>query len=274
MSTFQISSGINSTLEALSRVETKLARHCEVTEMCGVELLNNNGEDTDLESLDKCMEKYAHLLQDLKSQSQAIEKMKTAFDQKAAEERGKEKPQYDENVPPEQVLEDLNSEIGLEKMYVQELEVLRVKKIDPKKSARYIAYKKELWKAKNGGNMSGFSRSAEGGVAGNGDEEEEDGEIAMQGTVRSLKCPITQKTMENPVRCSKCNHSYSKEAILAMIRSSRGKTKCPHSACPQYVTTRDLKPDREAELLLRRAVLESATERRSGGGEGGGTVRL
>lgn len=63
------------------------------------------------------------------------------------------------------------------------------------------------------------------------DEDEDDMEIVMTsvgGSNQSLKCPITTNYLEEPVTSSVCKHSYSKEAIMSMIRSRGGhQCRCP-----------------------------------------------
>jgi len=81
------------------------------------------------------------------------------------------------------------------------------------------------------------------GVAAGGaeDEDEDELEIVMTGvggSNQSLKCPITTNYLEDPVTSSTCKHSYSKEAIMSMIRSRGGhQCRCPvHGKFPFVVS--------------------------------------
>lgn len=57
------------------------------------------------------------------------------------------------------------------------------------------------------------------GESGSAPADKSDGEeeLVMGGVKRSLVCPLTKKQIEEPVRSKKCNHSYSKAAILEHI---------------------------------------------------------
>lgn len=56
------------------------------------------------------------------------------------------------------------------------------------------------------------------------------------------------------MRSSKCNHVYSKEAILAAIRMSgnHGEIECPVVHCAHYVRQNVLVPDRKMAQLVER----------------------
>ncbi|KIW14859.1 hypothetical protein PV08_07644 [Exophiala spinifera] len=54
---------------------------------------------------------------------------------------------------------------------------------------------------------------------GGDDSEESDVEIARETT--RIKCPITLLPFQDPVTSEKCKHSYEKEAIFGMLRTSR-----------------------------------------------------
>lgn len=93
----------------------------------------------------------------------------------------------------------------------------------------------------------------------NGDEEEE---LEMTySTKRSLKCPITMMTFQNPVRSKVCVHVFSKEAIMEMINRNHGMVKCPVAGCPQTIMAASLERDRVTERRVRdEADEESANE--------------
>lgn len=78
--------------------------------------------------------------------------------------------------------------------------------------------------------------------------------VLMQKEI-SLVCPLTKKIMEDPVTSKKCQHSYSKSAILSHIRlyrQRRGHPKCPIGGCDQTVKENDLEPNADLEKAIRR----------------------
>lgn len=86
----------------------------------------------------------------------------------------------------------------------------------------------------------------------------EDGEeelIVVQPREENLICPITKKTLENPMRNQNCGHVYSKEAIFQYLRSRKhsrhGDISCPVAGCRAIVSQRtlDLDSDLERQLL-------------------------
>ncbi|GJJ77117.1 E3 SUMO-protein ligase NSE2 [Entomortierella parvispora] len=80
------------------------------------------------------------------------------------------------------------------------------------------------------------------------DEDEDDMEIVMTGvggSSQSLKCPITTNYLEEPVTSSVCKHSYSKEAIMSLIRSRGGhQCRCPVHGCSSIVGAEMLHPNK------------------------------
>ncbi len=71
---------------------------------------------------------------------------------------------------------------------------------------------------------------------------------------RSLKCPLTQQYMEDPVTSRLCSHSYSRTAIVQHIRNSHThrQAKCP--VCNMAISEADLKSDEQLRRQIRRAV--------------------
>ncbi|KAJ5129570.1 uncharacterized protein N7515_005609 [Penicillium bovifimosum] len=91
---------------------------------------------------------------------------------------------------------------------------------------------------------------------------ESDDDIAIERERISLKCPLTLSLYVDPVRSTKCPHSFEREAIMDMINRSRTTiappaarqgqhrirmVKCP--VCSSPLTADDLRPD---PVLLRR----------------------
>ncbi|KAL6247568.1 hypothetical protein RBB50_005914 [Rhinocladiella similis] len=75
----------------------------------------------------------------------------------------------------------------------------------------------DLWFAAEEGRDVLLSQRPRGG--GDDDSEESDVEIARETT--RIKCPITLLPFQDPVTSQKCKHSYEKEAIFGMLRTSR-----------------------------------------------------
>ena len=79
-------------------------------------------------------------------------------------------------------------------------------------------------------------------------EEEED--VVMSQVQETYRCPITQRIMENPVRNTACNHSYSKDAILELLQQRKGRLRCP--VCGDPVHQNKLVPNKDLERKIRR----------------------
>lgn len=109
--------------------------------------------------------------------------------------------------------------------------------------------------------------------------DDEDEEVAIERERISLKCPLTFSTFEDPVKSTKCVHSFERRAIEDLIRNStmtvaagdqdfqgggRGArarrvraVQCP--VCSVTLTLNDLKRD---PVLLRRVLRAKAAEQR------------
>lgn len=68
---------------------------------------------------------------------------------------------------------------------------------------------------------------------------------------RSLKCPITMMTYENPVRSKVCPHIFSRDAVMEMISRNSGQIKCPVAGCDKRLTASTMIRDRDTERRLR-----------------------
>lgn len=109
--------------------------------------------------------------------------------------------------------------------------------------------------------------------------DDEDEEVAIERERISLKCPLTFSTFEDPVKSTKCVHSFERQAIEDLIRNStmtiaagdqdfqgggRGArarrvraVQCP--VCSVTLTLNNLKRD---PVLLRRVLRAKAAEQR------------
>jgi SUMO ligase MMS21 Smc5/6 complex component len=83
-----------------------------------------------------------------------------------------------------------------------------------------------------------------------------DDELVVEQEKVSYKCPLTKDWLSDPVTSKKCNHSFSNEAIMALIRASAVSTiLCPVPACGSHFSSRDLvrNPQLAAAAQLRAA---------------------
>lgn len=100
-------------------------------------------------------------------------------------------------------------------------------------------------------------------------------DIIISSTARqdgSIVCPITRMPMKEPLRNTKCLHTYSRAGIYQLLRShcdsnqeiTTVKIKCPIAGCGREVTTQTLIVDERLALELQeqeeREALESATQ--------------
>jgi len=90
------------------------------------------------------------------------------------------------------------------------------------------------------------------------DQEEGDGEeeMVMVSQVRqSLRCPISQMTMVEPVKNPACGHSYSSAAIhqLLQVRGGGSTISCPLHGCNKQVRASALIRDEALEARLKQA---------------------
>lgn len=76
-----------------------------------------------------------------------------------------------------------------------------------------------------------------------GDEED----LVVQAGKPSLKCPLTQRLLEDPVKSPECGHVFSRAAIQAVSRQDN--MQCPVAGCNRKLSMRRLQPD---PLLQRR----------------------
>ncbi|KAG0260564.1 hypothetical protein DFQ27_003462 [Actinomortierella ambigua] len=89
-----------------------------------------------------------------------------------------------------------------------------------------------------------------------GGADDDDG-LEMIGAEESFKCPLTTLYLEDPYTSVICKHSYSKEALIAHLRSSRI---CPVQGCSRPLSMQDVQPNR---ALARRVARHVAVEQES-----------
>ncbi|KAJ9057014.1 hypothetical protein DSO57_1026502 [Entomophthora muscae] len=95
------------------------------------------------------------------------------------------------------------------------------------------------------------------------DGSEEDIVVARQ--VENFKCPLTTTWYKDPVTSQGCKHTFSKDAIMELIRSSHNDgIDCPVTGCNKRVSQRSLKPNNDLMRRLERArALQSKNSHKS-----------
>jgi SUMO ligase MMS21 Smc5/6 complex component len=112
----------------------------------------------------------------------------------------------------------------------------------------FIRFKESVWAVQSEDDfppMASFFESANGAAEG-----DDDVEMTSRGP-RSLRCPLTLTRLVEPVRSRKCPHTFSKAAILQMLKGH--EKGCPVAGCPQRISPADLEQDRITERLLEQA---------------------
>ena len=98
--------------------------------------------------------------------------------------------------------------------------------------------------------MTREDRRQNGGDNG-GEDSDDDIQIARE--KRSLQCPLTLKTMQEPYTCRLCKHSFEKKAIVELIKgpNRRGTVaQCPIPGCHVEVSLILISPTHLLLLLL------------------------
>jgi len=130
-------------------------------------------------------------------------------------------------------------EDGMEAIFRKEHDKLRKKSktpLNPSKHTSMVCFEEEVVAEK----------TRHGLVAGNDGEggSEGDEDLVMTQTTGSHLDPITRMPMKDPVKNTKCGHSYERASIQHLTRKGK-KTKCPIAGCPNqdYVRPEDLIDD-------------------------------
>lgn len=95
----------------------------------------------------------------------------------------------------------------------------------------------------------------------NEEEDEKDEpeiEILNGSSVNSIKCPISQGRIEEPVKSKLCGHSYDKSSILMYINDK--PKECPISGCKKMVSKENLEYDKELALILQNTPISDDEE--------------
>ncbi|CAO1631741.1 unnamed protein product [Sympodiomycopsis kandeliae] len=105
----------------------------------------------------------------------------------------------------------------------------------------YTGFKEQIWEAYNTTAMPPLIEQIP--VEEGDNEQDEDDDFAVGGTILDFKCPITMAILENPVTCKKCKHSYSKEAMPDYFARQATVT-CPKAGCVTKMSKSDLFDDK------------------------------
>jgi len=82
--------------------------------------------------------------------------------------------------------------------------------------------------------------------------EDEDDDIVITNRQESTKCPITKRTMTDPLISRRCEHSYSSVIKDIIKKSEAMRIECPVAGCVHFVTLSDLKPNKLLARKIRR----------------------
>ncbi|EDR13809.1 uncharacterized protein LACBIDRAFT_323012 [Laccaria bicolor S238N-H82] len=108
------------------------------------------------------------------------------------------------------------------------------------KSAEYYSFKSAIWVRYNVPWVIVKSDT-------DGDVSDDDDDLEIGGVTQTLKCPISLRTLEDPLTSSVCGHSFSAGAIrdYCSLKGLTALTKCPASGCNKAFRFADCKPDKD-----------------------------
>lgn len=138
-------------------------------------------------------------------------------------------------------------EDGMEQLFQKEQEKMRKKSKTPLNTQNHmsmVCFEEEVVAEK----------SRQGLISEQDTEEDDDGDLVMTQTTGTHLDPITRAPMKDPVKNTKCGHSYERTSIQQLTRKGR-KTKCPIAGCPNqdYVLMEDLIDDAALKRQIERA---------------------
>ncbi|KAG5438281.1 hypothetical protein PCANB_002768 [Pneumocystis canis] len=88
-----------------------------------------------------------------------------------------------------------------------------------------------------------------------------DDDIIISYLNQNIKCPLTMKYLEKPMKSRICGHYFSKHAILEILKSNNGKCLCPIVGCNEFLDNSVLIPDK---MMERRVNINKELEGDSG----------
>eukprot|EP00128_Syssomonas_multiformis_P013985 Colp12_sorted_trinity150504_noHs@29169 len=90
-------------------------------------------------------------------------------------------------------------------------------------------------------------------------EAADDDDLVVTQAEQNVICPISQQVMKDPVKSKLCKHSYSKEAVMALLKQQKGRTpKCPAVGCDQKLFAHELEPDLVMAQAVKRHLRQQA----------------
>ncbi|KNE57481.1 hypothetical protein AMAG_03190 [Allomyces macrogynus ATCC 38327] len=84
---------------------------------------------------------------------------------------------------------------------------------------------------------------------------DDDDLVVVSDRLEDFRCPITGRTIDDPLKSKVCNHVYEAEAIRGFIRDAtrrREQAECPTTGCNKILSLSDLVKDAGVERRLRR----------------------
>ena len=110
-------------------------------------------------------------------------------------------------------------------------------------------------------------KSAGGGDNDDDDDDDDELEIGLQ--EKSIICPLTTLTLEDPVMNVACKHTFSRLALLDYIKKHETVNRrivpvaCPQQGCNQKLDKATLVRDEEAEFAIKEAQRRAKPTRRA-----------
>ncbi|XP_071958663.1 E3 SUMO-protein ligase NSE2-like [Antedon mediterranea] len=218
---------LDSTMSQLNRTKEMIPSGMQNTIEVALDLVEYDGKSEQLKEMENTMLEMIALERSLDQFKQAVDTVR------------------------QQVANDSNigsSEVSVIKMLestVKELEA-EDNKTPLEEHDHYQDMQKQIWQVQNPGSVYQPSQSET--------EFEDSQEFVMTQMEISLKCPITQSEMTEPMKNKHCGHSYEKAAISNYIRTSRRKVMCPVCGCGNQnpLKMEDLNEDKELRLMIQR----------------------
>lgn len=117
------------------------------------------------------------------------------------------------------------------------------------KNQAYVQFRELIWNAQDvhGEDLFNINKFFT-------DQNSDDEDFVEEQVRESFKCPLTKQFFELPLTSKVCHHSFSKDAIVEVIRNNNGRAKCPIPACAHFIRIGDLFPDPELQEKTTRAI--------------------
>ncbi|XP_053571323.1 E3 SUMO-protein ligase NSE2 [Bombina bombina] len=215
---------IDNSISSLKNCQTYISTGMEIASGVALDLLEN-GNMTDVNSMESVMMEYAAMERDLKQYIKAVEQTVNTLKREQLEEIPDLKALVKERFSS---LQGQNTDLDLQH------------------NERVVQFKEQLREMSRQMGLSVESTAET--------FEDIDEDIAVTQSQTIFICPITQLEMENPVKNKVCGHTYEKEAIERLIQNrhqKKDKATCPKIGCGHNdMKIADLVPD----TALKRAI--------------------